>query len=439
MISDTIAPDEQINGRGVIGLLKAYKGHVVYTATPKAFTVIENGYILVENDTVKAVSQEMPEGISQDQVVDYGDRLIVPGFVDLHFHAPQYPNIGLGLDKELLPWLEDYTFPTEAKFADRAFADRVYRMVVNDLLRQGTTRVVLFATIHLESTKLLAQILDESGIGAYVGKVNMDRNSSDILIETTKQSLSDTEAYIKSFDGVSDRVKPIITPRFVPTCTSELMQGLGDLAKEYDIPVQSHISENLGEVQWVSELHPEFKDYASVYDNFGLLNDQTIMAHCVHNTDDEINMMAERGAFSAHCPNANYNLSSGIMPVRKFLNAGVNVGLGTDVGAGHKVSIAQVMSQAVQGSKMIWQMVDNNLAPLTMPEVFFLGTKGGGAFFGNVGSFEPGYKFDALVIDDASLQIEIERSIEERVQRFIYCGDDRNIMTRFVDGSEIKL
>jgi guanine deaminase len=423
----------------VIGLLKAYKGHVVYTATPKAFTVIENGYIVVENDTVKAVSKEMPEGISQDQVVDYGDRLIVPGFVDLHFHAPQYPNIGLGLDKELLPWLEDYTFPTEAKFADKAFADRVYHMVVNDLLRQGTTRVVLFATIHLESTKLLAQILDESGIGAYVGKVNMDRNSSDILIETTRQSLSDTETYLKSFDGVSDRVKPIITPRFVPTCTPELMQGLGDLAEEYDVPVQSHISENLGEVQWVSELHPEFKDYASVYDNFGLLNNQTIMAHCVHNTDDEIKMMADRGAFSAHCPNANYNLSSGIMPVRKFLNAGVNVGLGTDVGAGHKVSIAQVMSQAVQGSKMIWQMVDNKLAPLTTPEVFFLGTKGGGAFFGNVGSFEPGYKFDALVIDDDSLQIEIERSIEERVQRFIYCGDDRNIMTRFVDGSEIKI
>ncbi len=423
----------------MIGLLKAYKGHVVYTATPKAFTVIKDGYVIVENDTVIAVSQEMPEGISQDQVVDYGDRLIVPGFVDLHFHAPQYPNIGLGLDKELLPWLEDYTFPTEAKFADVAFADRVYRMVVKDLLRQGTTRVVLFATIHLESTKRLARILDESGIGAYVGKVNMDRNSSEILIESTKDSLSDTEAYIKSFDGVSDRVKPIITPRFVPTCTSELMQGLGDLAKKYDIPVQSHISENLGEVDWVSELHPEFKDYASVYDNFGLLNNQTIMAHCVHNTDDEINMMADRGTFSAHCPNANYNLSSGIMPVRKFLNAGVNVGLGTDVGAGHKVSIAQVMSQAVQGSKMTWQMVDKNLAPLTTSEVFFLGTKGGGAFFGNVGSFEPGYKFDALVIDDESLQIEIERSIEERVQRFIYCGDDRNIMTRFVDGQEIKL
>ncbi len=420
-------------------MLKAYKGHVVYTASPEAFTVIENGYIVVENGIVKAVSHEMPKELDQSQVVDYGDRLIMPGFVDLHFHAPQYPNIGLGLDKELLPWLEDYTFPTEAKFADTDFADRVYRKVVHELLRQGTTRVVLFATIHLESSKLLARILDESGIGAYVGKVNMDRNSSEILIESTENSLRDTEAFINAFEGVSDRVKPIITPRFVPTCTPEVMEGLGQLARKYNVPVQSHISENLGEVKWVSELHPEFKDYASVYDHFGLLNDQTIMAHCVHNTDDEIGMMAERGTFSAHCPNANYNLSSGIMPVRKFLNAGVQVGLGTDVGAGHKVSIAQVMSQAVQGSKIVWQMVDNSLAPLTTSEVFYMATKGGGAFFGNVGSFEPGYEFDALVIDDKSLQIELERSIEERVQRYIYCGDDRNIKARFVKGQEILL
>jgi len=423
----------------VICLLKAYRGHVVYTASPKEFTVIENGYILVENDIVKAVSKDLPEGIREDEVIDHGDRLIVPGFVDLHFHAPQYPNIGLGLDKELLPWLEDYTFPTEAKFSDVEFADRVYRMVTNELLKQGTTRVVLFATIHLESTKRLARILDESGIGAYVGKVNMDRNSSDNLIETTEDSLAATESFIKSFDDVSDRVKPIITPRFVPSCTAELMQGLGELAKTYGVPIQSHISENLGEVDWVAQLHPEFKDYASVYDNFGLLTDNTVMAHCVHNTDDEIKLMAKKGTYSAHCPNANYNLSSGIMPVRKFMNAGVNVGLGSDVGAGHKVSISQVMSQAVQGSKMVWQMCDKELKPLTTSEAFYLGTKGGGSYFGQVGSFEPGYKFDALVIDDSGLQIELERSIEERIQRFIYCGDDRNIINRYVDGREIEV
>ncbi len=437
--SDTISEDGQINGRGVIGLRKAYKGHVVFTESPEAFNVVENGYILVSDDVVEAVVRELPEDFDRSEIVDYGDRLIVPGFVDLHFHAPQYPNIGLGLDKELLPWLEDYTFPTEAMFSDLKFAERVYRKVVKELLKQGTTRVVLFSTIHLESTKLLVRILDESGIGAYVGKVNMDRNSPEYLIESTEGALKDTRAFLESFSDVSKRIRPIVTPRFVPTCTGELMQGLGDLAKEMDIPVQSHISENLGEVEWVAQLHPEYDNYASVYAAHGLLNNKTVMAHCVHNTDAEIQMMGERGVFSAHCPNANYNLSSGIMPVRKFINAGVHVGLGTDVGAGHKVSIAQVMSQAVQGSKMIWQMVDSSLQPLTTSEVFYMGTKGGGAFFGRVGSFEPGYRFDALVIDDTELHIELDRSVEERLQRFIYCGDDRNIHARYVDGCEIIL
>jgi guanine deaminase len=217
------------------------------------------------------------------------------------------------------------------------------------------------------------------------------------------------------------------------------MKGLGALAESNALPVQSHISENMGEVEWVAQLHPDYKDYASIYDAMGLLSEKTVMAHCVHNTDDEIAMMAKKGSFSAHCPNANYNLSSGIMPVRKFVNAGVRVGLGTDVGAGHKVSIAQVMSQAVQASKMVWQMTDKALTPLTTSEVFYMGTKGGGAFFGQVGSFEPGYRFDALIIDDKDLHIELDRSVQERLQRFIYCGDDRNIIERYVDGQRIEL
>lgn len=417
---------------------KIYKGNIVYTKEPEAFTTIENGYIVVDNGIVQSVTSGKPEGFESNEIVDFGDNIIVPGFVDLHFHAPQYANIGLGLDKELLPWLEDYTFPTESKFSDMELAEKVYKKVAKELLRQGTTRVVLFATIHSKSAKKLAEILEDSGIGAYVGKVNMDRNSPEFLCEKTEDSLEETRNFIKSFAGKTTRVLPIVTPRFVPTCTLELMVGLGEMAKEYDLPIQSHISENLGEVGWVKELHPDQEDYASVYKSCGLFNEKTIMAHCVHNTDKEVDMMAKEGVFAAHCPNANYNLSSGIMPVRKFLNAGVKVGLGTDVGAGHKVSIPQVMSQAIQASKMIWQMRDKDLAPLTTPEVFYMGTKGGGRFFGNVGSFEPGYAFDALVINDESLQIAFERSLEERIQRFIYCGDDRNIVARYVEGEEIK-
>lgn len=417
--------------------MKIYKGNIIFTETPEAFTVYPQGYVGVESGRVKFVGKTLPESYQSEPVTDFGENLIIPGFIDLHFHAPQYANLGLGLDKELLPWLTEYTFPEEAKYYNLDYAQGVYQKVVHDLWRNGTTRVVLLSTLHVEAAKRLMDLLNDAGLGAYVGKVNMDRNSPDNLIETTQASLAETEAWLQSYGNKYEMVKPIITPRFVPTCTSELMSGLGELARTYQVPVQSHISENRGECGWVSELHPESKNYADVYDQHGLFGKQTVMAHCVHNSAEEIELFKDRGVFAAHCPNANYNLASGIMPVRAFMEAGVKVGLGTDVGAGHKVSIAAVMASAMQASKIKWLESDQALAPLTTSEAFYLGTKGGGEFFGKVGSFEADYEFDALVIDDSALQITPGRTLEERLQRFIYVGDDRHIVKRFVRGREI--
>lgn len=416
----------------------AYQGHILFTKQPDRFEIYENGVVIVDEGKILEVLETLPENREGLEVFNMGDRLIVPGFVDLHFHAPQFPNLGLGLDKELLPWLEDYTFPEEAKYSDMEYAESVFTRVAREIWRQGTTRVVLFSSVHKESTELLMSIFDRAGLGAYVGKVNMDRNCPDFLVENTEASIEATRAWLESTKDKYPRVKPLITPRFVPTCTSELMRALGDLAEAYDVPVQTHISENQAEVEWVKELHPESADYASVYEDHGLLGDRTVLAHCVFNTEAEISKMAALGVFAAHCPNANYNLASGIMPVRQFLNAGVKVGLGTDVGAGHKVSIASVMSTAIQASKIAWLNSGRTLAPLTTSEAFYLGTKGGGAYFGKVGSFEPGYEFDALVIDDHRLGVTEGRTLEERLQRFLYIGDDRDIVTRFVSGDEIS-
>lgn len=415
----------------------AYRGHILFTKQPDRFEIYENGVVIVEEGKVLEVLKTLPDRLEGIEVFNMGDRLIIPGFVDLHFHAPQFPNLGLGLDKELLPWLEDYTFPEEAKYSDMDYAHSVYTRVAREIWRQGTTRVVLFSSVHKESTQLLMSIFDRAGLGAYVGKVNMDRNCPDFLVEATEDSIEATRAWLEASKDQYKRVKPLITPRFVPTCTSELMRALGDLAKEYDVPVQTHISENQAEVEWVKELHPESQNYASVYEDHGLLGPRTVLAHCVFNTEDEIAKMADLGVFAAHCPNANYNLASGIMPVRQFLNAGVKVGLGTDVGAGHKVSIASVMSTAIQASKIAWLNSGRALSPLTTAEAFYLGTKGGGAYFGKVGSFEPGYEFDALIIDDHRLGVTEGRTLEERLQRFLYIGDDRDIVTRFVSGDEI--
>lgn len=417
-------------------VLKIYKGNLIFTEKPDAFNIIPKGFVGVENGVVVFVGEQIPSDYENVIVEDFGDRLIIPGFIDLHFHAPQYANLGLGLDKELLPWLNDYTFPEEAKYSDLAYAESVYRKVAYDLWRNGTTRVVLFSTIHAEGAKLLMDVIDEAGLGAYIGKVNMDRNSPEFLCEMTEDSLRDTEEWILSYAHKYKRVKPIITPRFVPTCSVPLMDGLSELAEKYDLPIQSHISENRNECAWVKELHPENKHYADVYEAHGLFNHRTIMAHCVHNTDEELLRFKENGVYAAHCPNANNNLSSGIMPVRKFIDNGILVGLGTDVGAGHKVSIAAVMAAAMQVSKLKW-VEDPSLAPLTTSEAFYLGTKGGGSFFGKIGSFEVGYEFDALVVEDDSLAITPGRTLEERLQRYIYVGDDRHIIKRFVSGEEI--
>ena len=311
--------------------------------------------------------------------------------------------------------------------------------MINELWKNGTTRSAVYSTTHKESTKLLMDMFMESGLGAYVGKVNMDRNTAEFLTEDTGQSIEDTIEIIKEYNNKSDLVKPIITPRFAPTCTPKMLEGLGDLAIKYNIPVQSHLSENISELDWVKELFPNSKDYASVYDEFNLLGQtKTIMAHCVYNTDEEISMLAKAGVYAAHCPYSNYNLSSGIMPIRKFLDKGVPIGLGSDISGGHSLSIPNVIVGTIQASKIIWLDSNKELSSLKFTEAFYLATKGGGSFFGKVGSFEEGYEFDALVIDDSPLSDINDLTLEERVEKFIYIGDDRNIIERYVKGKIVQ-
>jgi guanine deaminase len=278
----------------------------------------------------------------------------------------------------------------------------------------------------------------EAGLGAYVGKVNMDRNAPEFLTENTEASIKDTEEVIVEYGSKYEMVKPIITPRFVPTCSMELMKGIGALAKKYNVPVQSHLSENAGEIEFVKELHPEFKNYASVYDAAGLFGDvPTIMAHCVLVNEDEIELMRKKNVFVAHSPNSNCNLASGVAPVRRLISDGIPVGLASDVSGGHSLSMMNVIVASAQSSNLKWIDTDRADKPLNTCELFYLATKGGGKFFGNVGSFEEGYEFDALVIDDSSLPVFRSLSLTERLQKFIYTGDDRNIKVRYAAGKKI--
>lgn len=416
------------------------KGHVCYSKDQSTLEIRENGYIVVENGRCVGVFSQLPEAYQALPAQDFGDRLIVPGMSDLHIHAPQFAFRGLGMDMELLDWLDTYTFPEEGKYSDLNYANKAYDQFVAHLRRSTTTRAAVFATIHNPATQLLMDKLDAAGLGAYVGKVNMNRNSPDYLCEASvEQALADTEAWICATKDKYTLVKPILTPRFIPSCTDDLMRGIRKLQEKYGLPVQSHLSENYGEIAWVQELCPASRFYGQAYDQFGLLggDHNCIMAHCVHSSDEEMELLKKNGVYIAHSPESNTNLSSGVAPIRKYLENGLRVGLATDMAAGSHESMLRAITQAIQASKLRWRLKDEQVKPLTFDQAFYLATLGSGSFFGQVGSFAPGYDFDAVVLDDSNLDHPQPLPVRSRLERTAYLADERNVFAKFVAGKQL--
>ncbi|MDF2473014.1 MAG: Guanine deaminase, partial [Anaerocolumna sp.] len=292
----------------------------------------------------------------------------------------------------------------------------------------------------------LIDLFVKSGLGAFIGKVNMDRNSIPLLMESTNDSITETLELVEYVAGLKNQenfspsslVQYIVTPRFVPSTTRELMEALGKIAQTYQLPVQSHLNENRNEVAWVKKLHPDIESFTKVYDTYGLLQQgKTIMAHCIYNTDAETKLLKEKQVYVAHCPHSNFNLASGIMPLRKYLNHNIPVGLGSDVGGGHVLDMRQHMIGAIHASKMYYSF-HPEYAPISISEAFYLATKGGGSFFGKVGSFEEGYDFDALVINDDPSNSFQHLTLSERLEKFIYTGSLHAIAKRYVRGIEIE-
>lgn len=412
-------------------------GTIVHTPTKEVFDCHPDSYLISEDGKVTGIFQELPEKYKNVPVLDYGNSLILPGLCDMHVHAPQFVYRGLGIDLQLMEWLDRYAFPTEARFADLSYARIYYEAFADALAKNGTTRAVIFGTLHAPATELLMEILEKKKIGAYVGKINMDTLSPDYLCETPKQSLADTRKWIEDTKDRFHLVKPAVTPRFIPTCSTSVLEGLGKLAQEFDLPVHSHISEDLGEMSIVRDRYPQYDNDGDVYDHFGLLTSHTVMAHFIYPTRHEMELIKERGVTIAHCPQSNGNVAAGIPPIRQMLDLGVKVGLGSDIAGGYSVSIFRAMSEAVYLSKLQWLRSEKKDSFLSVPESFYLGTKGGGQFFGKVGSFESGYEMDAIVIDDRSLCVPADcLSTEERIERVIHLADDRNIIARFVSGEQ---
>ncbi len=418
------------------------KGHVIYAKQDQSVCYFENAYVVCKANKVEGVYKDLPESFRDYPIIDYKDQLIIPGMSDLHVHAPQYPFRGLGMDLELLEWLNTNTFPEEAKYQNLSYAHEAYSIFTNDLLHSTTTRACIFATIHPEATLELMQQLENSGLHTYVGKVNMDRNGSPDLQEASASaSYEATRNWIIEANKRFAHTKPMLTPRFIPTCSDELMRKLKALQTEFSLPLQSHLSENLDEINWVKELVPTSKFYGDAYHQFGLFGGSvpTIMAHCIYSPQEEIKLMKENNVYIAHCPESNTNIVAGIAPIRQYLDENLHIGLGSDVAGGTCLSLLKAMAMAIQVSKLYYRVIDQTKKPLTTEEAFYLATLGGGSFFGKVGSFLPDYAFDAVVLDDSALKTPRTLSLKERLERMIYYPDKLQIVAKYVDGTALNL
>lgn len=454
-----------------------FLGQIIHCKSFDELETLGDGFLAIENGKISAIGERsaLPKHLSDALPVTQltPTQFLMPGFIDCHIHAPQYPNIGLGLDMPLMEWLHTYTFPMEHNFRNEKFAEKVYEAVVRRTLSCGTTLATYFATNHKNSSFLLAQEAVRQGQRALVGKVSSNCSSPDFYVETTETSLQDNAEFIERVLQLnSPLVRPIITPRFAISCNAELMNGLAQLAAQHDLHIQSHISENLNEIAYAKELY-HAENYASIYESVNLLTNKCVLAHGVHLEDEELRILKKHGTAIAHCPTSNTSLDSGLCDVRRLLAADVKVGLGTDVSGGYSASILTAIRDAlgvshhlnffkkqnVIGSGRIAnpQAEHNaNYLPLSYKNALYLATLGGAealAFEAKVGNFIVGKDFDALLVDvdvepvdafqippqDESDRVDSVQNLLKLVQKFVYVGDDRNILKVFVAGKQVKV
>jgi len=426
----------------------AYRGEVLHflsdpgeaSAPTGSYEHFEDGMLVVREGRIvevgptREVAARLPAGTP---IVDRTGKLILPGFVDCHIHYSQTDVIA-SYGEQLLEWLERYTFPAESRFEDTAHAREAAEFFLDELLRNGTTTALVLGTVHAQSVDAFFEAARARGLRMAAGKILMDRNCPEQLRDTPESGYAESRALIEKWHG-RDRLLYAITPRFAPTSSEAQLERAGTLAAEFpDVFVHTHLAENRKEVAWVRDLFPWARSYLDVYARFGLVRARSVFAHCIHLDDEDVALLAERGAMAGFCPTSNLFLGSGLFDLRRMRQAGVHVGIATDVGGGTSFSILRTLAEGYK----VAQLADQ---PLSAYRAFFLATLGGArglGLEGQIGNFAPGKEADFVVIDPAATPLAARRhartgTLEERLFMTMMLGDDRFIAETYALGRRV--
>jgi guanine deaminase len=424
---------------------KIIKGKLLTAISPEMILFLDPGYLFISEDgIIEDVRNDIPKGSELGQeYYDYSDKLICPGFIDIHNHLPQFTLSGL-YRGNLLEWLSEIVFPAEGRLSSPKVAEQFAERFFQELLSKGTTTTSSYVTSHKEATDIAFQCAERSGLRAFLGNVLMDQNAPDYLIKDTSVLLRDSEELLEKWDGRDGRLHYVFTPRFAPSCSFDLLMGIGKIANKHGAHIQSHLAESKEEIATVMDIFSDFENYTDVYYKAGLLTEKTIAAHCIYLEGSEIEILKRTGTKISHCPSSNRFLQSGIMPYRKLEKTGLPIGLGTDVGAGYSLSMFSEMREAIESSKTIHFLdSSNNYKPMTSIEAFYLATLGGAKALSledETGSLERGKSADFSVIDVAQLNVLNENFFsnpEDLLSKLIYSNGENYVEEVYVRGKQV--
>ncbi|GGA44735.1 guanine deaminase [Pelagibacterium lentulum] len=407
-----------------------------------AYRYIEDGAVVIDGGKIIAVgewSEALKLAAPKAEVIDHKGKLILPGFIDTHIHYPQMQVVG-SYAKDLLEWLNTYTFIEEQRFGDEAHAARIASLFFDELVRYGTTTAAAYCTVHPQSAEAFFAEAEKRNMRMIAGKVMMDRNAPEALCDTPQRGYDDTKRLMEKWDG-RGRLHYAITPRFALTSTHEQMEMCQDLAREFpDAYIQTHVNESLGEIAFAKELYPNLPDYVGIYEHYGLLGPKTLLGHCIHMTDREIEAMSETGAVAVFCPTSNLFIGSGLFDRQRMIEGNVRIGVATDIGGGTSYSMLRTLDE---GYKVL-QLKGQRLSPIESFYMMTLGNARALCLEHKIGSLEVGADADIVVLDakavpHMALKMEQVETLSEELFLLQTCGDDRVVVQTYIAGAAAKM